>query len=333
MHREQCTTERTPLQLAGSDLASLSRFVAVHPRFLERSALPPARLLPPRRPAADPDVGPDVGSQNFLPPPPVAKCKVAGFRCASYSQGKHRAPAPLTYVVNLLQSSYPRPARTRARPHGGAIKIMTRPEHLHAIELPTPFPVGPVTVYLGDAPGEPLTLVDTGPRSSRTRAALDVGLAALGYKVPDIDRIVVSHAHADHFGLAADLQAESGAKVVTHVWNRDALAGYREDRERRTEFYAQLLRRAAVPVEILVTVYEATRAVNQFAAPVDVNVTVDEGDEISLAGCRWRVLHTPGHSAGLVCLYEPASAMLLSSDHLLADISSNPVVELSLIHI
>jgi len=204
---------------------------------------------------------------------------------------------------------------------------MTRPEHLHAIELPTPFPVGPVTVYLGDAPGEPLTLVDTGPRSSRTRAALDVGLAALGYKVPDIDRIVVSHAHADHFGLAADLQAESGAKVVTHVWNRDALAGYREDRERRTEFYAQLLRRAAVPVEILVTVYEATRAVNQFAAPVDVNVTVDEGDEISLAGCRWRVLHTPGHSAGLVCLYEPASAMLLSSDHLLADISSNPVVE------
>ncbi|MBN1660005.1 MAG: MBL fold metallo-hydrolase [Anaerolineae bacterium] len=203
----------------------------------------------------------------------------------------------------------------------------SRLEYLHAIELPTPFPVGPVTVYLGDAPGGPLTLVDTGPRSSRTRAALDTGLAALGHTVSDLDRIFVTHAHADHFGLAAELQAESGAEVVTHTWNVDGLADYRENRERLTEFYAGLLRRAAVPVEILVTVYEATRAVNHFAQPVGVDVTVDEGDEIPLAGLRWQVLHTPGHSTGLVCLYEPASATLLSSDHLLADISSNPVVE------
>jgi glyoxylase-like metal-dependent hydrolase (beta-lactamase superfamily II) len=207
------------------------------------------------------------------------------------------------------------------------MEITTSLSHLHPIVLPTPFPVGPVTFYVGDAPGEPLTLVDTGPHSSRTRAALDAGLAALGHAVAGLDRIVVTHAHADHFGLAAELQAESGAELVTHVWNVHALADYQDDRERRTEFYAGLLRRAGVPVEILVTVYDATRAVNQFARPVGVDVTVDEGDELILAGLRWRVLHTPGHSAGLICLYEPASAALLSSDHLLADISSNPVVE------
>jgi glyoxylase-like metal-dependent hydrolase (beta-lactamase superfamily II) len=39
------------------------------------------------------------------------------------------------------------------------------------------------------------------------------------------------------------------------------------------------------------------------------------------------VLHTPGHAAGLICLYDAADRILLSSDHLLADISSNPVVE------
>ncbi len=54
-------------------------------------------------------------------------------------------------------------------------------EHLHAIELPTPFPVGPVTVYLADAPGEPLTLLDTGPLHPPTWSALQAGLAALGY--------------------------------------------------------------------------------------------------------------------------------------------------------
>jgi glyoxylase-like metal-dependent hydrolase (beta-lactamase superfamily II) len=67
--------------------------------------------------------------------------------------------------------------------------------------------------------------------------------------------------------------------------------------------------------------------VNRFGRPVAVDATLDEGDTISLAGHDWQVLHTPGHAAGLICLYEPDSGTLLSSDHLLASISSNPVVE------
>jgi glyoxylase-like metal-dependent hydrolase (beta-lactamase superfamily II) len=198
---------------------------------------------------------------------------------------------------------------------------------LYGIELPTPFPVGPITVYLAAAAGEPLTLVDTGPRTPYTRAALDTGLARLGYAVADLERIVVTHAHADHFGLAADLKAGSGAEVVTHPWNVDALTDHAGDRERYTAFYADLLRRAAVPAHVLAAVYEATRAVNDFAASVAVDRTVDEGALLPLAGRTWQVLHTPGHAAGLICLYEPEGGTLLSSDHLLADISSNAVVE------
>jgi glyoxylase-like metal-dependent hydrolase (beta-lactamase superfamily II) len=67
--------------------------------------------------------------------------------------------------------------------------------------------------------------------------------------------------------------------------------------------------------------------VNHFAAPVAVDRTLAEGDLLPLAGRQWQVLHTPGHAAGLICLYEPSDGTLLSSDHLLADISSNPVVE------
>ncbi len=199
--------------------------------------------------------------------------------------------------------------------------------YLHAVELPTPFPVGPITVYLATAPGEPLTLVDTGPRTSRARAALDHGLAGLGCTVADLQRIVITHAHADHFGLAAELKAESGAELATHRWNVEALADRAGDSERRTAFYANLFHRAAVPIHILVAMYEATRGVNHFSAPVAVDRTLGEGDRLPLAGRPWQVLHTPGHAAGLICLYEPSGGTLLSSDHLLADISSNPVVE------
>jgi glyoxylase-like metal-dependent hydrolase (beta-lactamase superfamily II) len=207
------------------------------------------------------------------------------------------------------------------------MSIATGLTHLHAIELPTPFPVGPVTVYVGSAPGEPLTIVDTGPRTAETRAALESGLALLGYRLEDLARIVVSHAHADHFGLAADLVAVSGAEVWSHPWNAGALGDCESERDLRTRFYVDLLRRAAVPQEVMTMVGMATRSVNRYAGPVKVAQTLEEGDLLPLAGRIWQVLHTPGHAAGLICLYDPASQVLLSSDHLLADISSNPVVE------
>jgi glyoxylase-like metal-dependent hydrolase (beta-lactamase superfamily II) len=200
-------------------------------------------------------------------------------------------------------------------------------DHLHAIELPTPFPVGPITVFVADAPGEPLTLLDTGPRTEKAQVALEAGLAGLGYVLDDLERIVVTHAHVDHFGLASDLMGLSGAEVLSHRWNERTLGDYHTDREMRVSFYGALLRQAGVPEEILVAVGKATRGIRVFARPVSVEVALDEGDTLRLAGRDWQVMHTPGHAAGLICLYEPESRSLLSSDHLLADISSNPVVE------
>ncbi len=200
-------------------------------------------------------------------------------------------------------------------------------QHLHAIELPTPFPVGPVTVYVADAPNEPLTLIDTGPRTAETRTALETGLAQLGHALADLERIVITHAHADHFGLAGDLVDLSHAQVLTHPWNIPALGDYEADRQRRVVFYAGLMRRAAVPTTAMAAVRLVTEGMERFARPVHITVSLDESDTLRLAGCDWQVLHTPGHAAGLICLYDPQRRTLVSSDHLLADISSNPVVE------
>jgi glyoxylase-like metal-dependent hydrolase (beta-lactamase superfamily II) len=115
--------------------------------------------------------------------------------------------------------------------------------------------------------------------------------------------------------------------VLTHAWNSATLGDYDGDRARRISFYADLLQRAAVPEEIMTAIGKATSNVNRYAQPVAADATLHEGDTLRMADRDWRVLHTPGHSAGLICLFEPASRTLLSSDHLLADISSNPVVE------
>jgi glyoxylase-like metal-dependent hydrolase (beta-lactamase superfamily II) len=198
--------------------------------------------------------------------------------------------------------------------------------NLYQMVIPTPFPVGPVNVYAAcDVDG--LTLVDCGPRTPQARAALDAGLTALGYSVRDVRRILVTHAHADHYGLAASLVGESDAQVLTHPFNRPALESYGEEHDQRLAFYADLLRESGVPDDLISMIDRARRGIGDYAAVVPVAGSLNDGDIVTLAGRRWQVLHTPGHSTGLVCLYEPQGRVLLSNDHLLRDISSNPLVE------
>src|SRR5438876_9586377 len=85
-----------------------------------------------------------------------------------------------------------------SQPHNLKSKI----ENLKLQRLPlrTPFAVGAVNAYL--LAGEPLTLVDTGPATEEAWADLEAGLAGLGYGVGDIGRVLLTHGHVDHWGLA-----------------------------------------------------------------------------------------------------------------------------------
>jgi glyoxylase-like metal-dependent hydrolase (beta-lactamase superfamily II) len=77
------------------------------------------------------------------------------------------------------------------------------------LALPTPFAVGRVNTYLIE--DEPLTLIDVGPNSGETLYALERGLAEHRRRVEDLELIVISHQHMDHFGLVHVLAERSGA--------------------------------------------------------------------------------------------------------------------------
>lgn len=200
-------------------------------------------------------------------------------------------------------------------------------EYLQTLTLPTPFPVGPINTYL--AAGEELTLVDTGPKDPPTLQALQEGLAAQGLALRDIRRVVVTHAHVDHFGLAAQIVAESGARVLSHSRNRWWLVDFEGEWERRYEFYHEVFLRNGAPREYADAVIRGMRNMAQYAAsiPAEQFVPLEEGDVVHLSGHPWRVIFAPGHASGLVCLYDEETHGLISSDHLLRDITSNPVLE------
>ena len=210
------------------------------------------------------------------------------------------------------------------------------PAYLHQISVPTPFPVGPVNVYLAE--GAALTLVDAGPRFEQAREALKNGLIDLGYRVGDLRRLIVTHAHADHYGLASELARVSGAEVWAHSACVGRLDGRASQGSRaawlpfgndlnRTLKHARMMRWAGVPVPVMVRLARVRQGMGQYAEPLTPSRTLVDGDVVRLGPEDWRVLHTPGHTGGLVCLYQPEGRVLLSSDHLLRDISSNPIVD------
>ena len=198
---------------------------------------------------------------------------------------------------------------------------------IHCLSLPTPFPVGPVNVYLVE--GEPLTLVDAGPRMNRTWEALVESLARHGYTPEAIQQVVVTHTHLDHIGNVARIVERSGARVVTHRRNRHWLADFLTEWANRLAYYAEYLQRAGLPREQLAIVRETLAPGIRLASPVPEEnlVLLQEGDTVTMGDATWQVFHTPGHSSGHIVLYQPEEGILLAGDHLLANVSSNPVLE------
>ena len=82
------------------------------------------------------------------------------------------------------------------------------------LTLSVPYAVRVVNAYL--LLGEPLTLVDPGADSADTREALEGALGSHGLQLEDVERIVITHQHHDHAGLAHWIRERWGAEVVAH---------------------------------------------------------------------------------------------------------------------
>ncbi|MBI5930259.1 MAG: MBL fold metallo-hydrolase [Chloroflexi bacterium] len=198
--------------------------------------------------------------------------------------------------------------------------------NIHQFAIPTPFMVGPVNVYLLE--GDPLTLIDVGPNSPEAYDALVAALAQLGYTLPDIQQVVITHHHVDHLGQVARIMEESGAKLAAHPQTREFLEDPTTARERHGHFSQVVFQEAAVPEEIIQAVNRSYKFLQRYSNPaVAVSRMVDEGDMVQAGGIEWRVYHTPGHSGDLICLYHADSQTLMASDHIILKISSNPLIE------
>lgn len=190
---------------------------------------------------------------------------------------------------------------------------------VHRISVPTPFYVGPVNVYLIQE--DPLTLIDTGPLMSVAIEALRDGVARLGHHLGEIKRIIISHAHVDHYGLARLIVEESGAEVLVHAWDAPAVTGADDYDAQRN-----LLRAAGVPDDVIGRMEGGYKEFVEYGPRLDAVKALEDNDEIEFEHESLRVVHTPGHTPGSICLLRASNRLMFAADTVLKNITPNPVL-------
>jgi glyoxylase-like metal-dependent hydrolase (beta-lactamase superfamily II) len=195
---------------------------------------------------------------------------------------------------------------------------------IHRLAIPTPFMVGRVNAYLIE--DSPLTLVDSGPNSAKALDELEQALAARGHAIEDIELLVITHQHMDHFGLASILARRSGAEVAALEGLAPFLASYGHQTDLEDRFAERLMLRHGIPPEIVTALRAVSAGFRAWGAAVEVTRPLADGGVLELRDRTLRVLHRPGHSPSDTVFVDEARSTMLAADHLIAHISSNPLL-------
>lgn len=215
-------------------------------------------------------------------------------------------------------------AEPEATPESEAALARALEWGVHTIPVPTPFAVGRVNCYLLE--GDPLTLIDAGPRSEKSLQALEEGVANAGYQLEDIELVVATHQHIDHIGGISTVVERSGAAVSAIDISVDRLAEFNWGSEQEDQLAVDLMIRYGVPEDIANVLKEVTASFRELGAPVRVDRPFAAGESVTMGGRDFVTFHRPGHSPSDTVFWDEERRLMFGGDHLLSHISSNPLI-------
>ncbi|MCL2178673.1 MAG: MBL fold metallo-hydrolase [Proteobacteria bacterium] len=201
------------------------------------------------------------------------------------------------------------------------------------LEVPVPFADtgGPANIYAIENGDGSLSLWDCGFGTLPALAHLRKTAATRGVALEKVSRIFISHAHVDHYGAAEAIAAHSNARIYIHPLDADKVV-VPSDWTAILYAHGDYMRRLGVSEVEMEEMKRGFRGAEAFAPPVAKErlTLVEEGEAFSFAKFSAEILHAPGHSAGLICLWAREPNLLFSNDQVLERVAPAPFLDLSM---
>ena len=194
---------------------------------------------------------------------------------------------------------------------------------VHLLRLPlTGSPLRHTNGYLIRA-DDGWTLVDCGWDMPDVLEALRNQITDIGARLEDIRTLVITHFHTDHYGMAGTLIGLTQARLLMHRLDWVHIQQEMVDFGTTVNWINSWIKLNGAPEEM--TSVERDRAVHNFRryTIVEPDVKVEDGYEIVVREHKLKVVWTPGHTNGHICLYDAERRTLMTGDHVLDPISPN----------
>ena len=192
---------------------------------------------------------------------------------------------------------------------------------IFVLRLPIPFALDHVNAYLVED-GDGWFVVDTGVNAGPCRAAWEAALAGPLAGRP-VKRILVTHFHLDHIGLAGWLAERSGARVLMSEReleaSQSAMSGRNDPvRKARHEHVYRRCGFSSDEVAMMMGLRDFAPFVTPLPDEIDI---VAAGEALDVGGRRFEILTGGGHAPDQVMLHAPREDLFLAADQVLARIS------------
>ncbi len=202
--------------------------------------------------------------------------------------------------------------------------------HIHPIVIELPGFGDLLTSNMYALGTGPITLIDSVPKFPGSFDMVEKQLNTYGFGFTDVERIIITHGHIDHFGITQMIRKAAGHHVDCYIHGDDAWRA--SSRYISTSMWSRESDDFAAMVDLPIKEIERMRRrsafFKHFCDPLDDVSVMEHGDSFSGNGYSLKVIHTPGHTTGSCCLYESCSRILFSGDHIIKHITPNPFTEI-----
>lgn len=171
--------------------------------------------------------------------------------------------------------------------------------------------------------GDDTVLVDCGWNTDSAYEALEHDMREHKSHPSEISRLIITHVHPDHYGMAGRLKRISGCDVTIHEKDAEVINARYFSPRGLTDEMSKFMASNGVPALESPQMAHGSMDMIDKVSPVPPDTQVRGGETFRVGDFDFQVIWTPGHSPGHICLYEPNRKILLTGDHVLPTITPN----------